>query len=267
MSVTDSSLPEPTSTKPYMLRAIYEWCTDNGYTPYVAVFVNGQVVVPREYVKNGEIVLNVSFDATQGLKIGNDAITFKARFSGIARDIFVPVENVVAVYARENGQGMAFPLSPALQQEQIQGEPPAAAKPSAPGLRLAPTGGEASEGNSQDSHDSQNKPQREKTTSSAGPATQTATQPTSIKSARSSRKPKLASTEPSATENSATEPINTLSKAKLIDANKPRTAGVTSVDTPEPSQAPAAGASPADAGDDREPTPPQPPRPTLKRVK
>jgi stringent starvation protein B len=262
-----------------MLRAIYEWCTDNGYTPYVAVFVNGQVVVPREYVKNGEIVLNISFDATQGLKIGNDAITFKARFSGIARDIFVPVENVVAVYARENGQGMAFPLSPALQQEQIQGEPPAVAKPSSPSLRLAPTGGGASEGDrddsdesrdghdSHDSHDSHNQQPREKTTSSASQREQTATQPTSIKSARSSRKPKLASTEPRATENSATEPISSLSKAKLIDANKPSTAGVKSVDTPEPTQAPVAGASPADAGDDREPTPPQPPRPTLKRVK
>jgi stringent starvation protein B len=113
-----------TSTKPYLLRAIYEWCTDNGFTPYVAVFVNAQVTVPREYVKNNEIVLNVSFEATQALKMDNEAITFKARFAGMARDIYIPVDNVVAIYARENGQGMAFPLPSGLQQEQMQGTPP-----------------------------------------------------------------------------------------------------------------------------------------------
>jgi stringent starvation protein B len=113
-----------TSTKPYLLRAIYEWCTDNGFTPYVAVFVNAQVTVPREYVKNNEIVLNVSFEATQALKMDNEAITFKARFAGMARDIYIPVDNVVAIYARENGQGMAFPLPSGLQQEQMQGMPP-----------------------------------------------------------------------------------------------------------------------------------------------
>lgn len=97
-----------TSTKPYLLRAIYEWCTDNGYTPYMAVVVDGRTRVPMEFVKNGEIVLNISFSATSGLKMENDLIRFSARFGGISRDISVPVDNVVAIYARENGQGMAF---------------------------------------------------------------------------------------------------------------------------------------------------------------
>ena len=97
------------STRPYLIRAIYEWCTDNGLTPYVAVRVDDTVQVPREFVKNGEIVLNVSFDATSALQLGNDFIEFKARFAGKPRDIMVPIANVQAIYARENGQGMAFP--------------------------------------------------------------------------------------------------------------------------------------------------------------
>lgn len=99
------------STKPYLLRAIYEWCTDNGYTPYLAAMVDAQTRVPREFVKNGEIVLNISFTATSGLKLDNDFVTFHARFGGVSRDISVPVENVVAIYARENGQGMAFEVA------------------------------------------------------------------------------------------------------------------------------------------------------------
>lgn len=100
-----------TSTKPYLLRAIYEWCTDNGYTPYLAALANGNARVPKEFVKNGEIVLNISFGATSGLKMENDVIHFNARFGGISREIYVPMENVVAIYARENGQGMAFEVS------------------------------------------------------------------------------------------------------------------------------------------------------------
>jgi len=100
-----------TSTKPYLLRAIYEWCTDNGYTPYLAATVDGRAQVPREFVKNGEIVLNISFSATSGLKMDNDLIHFHARFGGVSREISVPVDNVVAIYARENGQGMAFEVS------------------------------------------------------------------------------------------------------------------------------------------------------------
>ena len=114
---------ESSSTRPYLLRALYEWCTDNGFTPYVAVAVDDTVQVPREYVKDGEIVLNVSYDATSSLQIGSEFIEFKARFAGVPRDIMVPVGRVMAIYARENGQGMAFPLlapaSPAVFPPQV----------------------------------------------------------------------------------------------------------------------------------------------------
>ena len=102
---------DTTSTRPYLIRALYEWCTDNGLTPYVAVLVDDTVRVPNEYVKDGEIVLNISFDATSSLKLGNEFIEFKARFAGSAREIMVPIGRVIAIYARENGQGMAFPMS------------------------------------------------------------------------------------------------------------------------------------------------------------
>jgi stringent starvation protein B len=98
------------STRPYLIRALYEWCTDNGFTPFIAVLVDDTVRVPNEFVKDGEIVLNISFDATSALKLGNEYIEFKGRFGGVARDILVPVSRVLAIYARENGQGMAFPL-------------------------------------------------------------------------------------------------------------------------------------------------------------
>jgi stringent starvation protein B len=101
-----------TSTKPYLLRALYEWCTDNGYTPYIVVAVDARTRVPMEFVKNGEIVLNISFEATGNLKMDNDLITFKARFGGVARELEIPVDNVSAIYARENGQGMAFEVKP-----------------------------------------------------------------------------------------------------------------------------------------------------------
>jgi len=104
----DVDLP---STRPYLIRALYEWCSDNGFTPYVAVKVDASVQVPREYVQGGEIVLNVSMDATSSLKLGNEFIEFKARFGGQPRDIMVPIHRVMAIYARENGQGMAFPVA------------------------------------------------------------------------------------------------------------------------------------------------------------
>ena len=127
-----------TSTRPYLIRALHDWCTDNGFTPYIAVFVDRLVQVPMEYVKNNEIVLNVGFEATSGLKLGNDYIEFKARFGGVSRDIVVPVDHVVAIYARENGQGMAFPVpteaptaAPAAATPKTETEPPVR------GLRLA----------------------------------------------------------------------------------------------------------------------------------
>jgi stringent starvation protein B len=128
-----------TSTRPYLLRALYEWCADNGFTPFIAVAVDASVSVPQEFVRDGEIVLNISMDATSGLLIGNDALEFKGRFGGVARDIYVPVGRVLAIYARENGQGMAFPLasgadeeSAALQDDAI----PAQVRPAGP--KLAP---------------------------------------------------------------------------------------------------------------------------------
>jgi len=126
------------STRPYLIRALHDWCTDNGFTPYLAVHVDRTVQVPMEYVKNNEIVLNVGFEATSGLKLGNEYIEFRARFGGMARDILVPVDHVVAIYARENGQGMAFPMPNRVEDD---GKPtPAAPVESSPrGLRLAQT--------------------------------------------------------------------------------------------------------------------------------
>lgn len=113
---------ESSSTRPYLVRALYEWCTDNGLTPYVAVRVDDTVRVPREYVKDGEIVLNVSMDATSALKLGNEYIEFKARFAGVARDIMIPLNRVMAIYARESGQGMAFPLEDGLERMGARGD-------------------------------------------------------------------------------------------------------------------------------------------------
>ena len=118
---------ESTSTRPYLIRALHEWCIDNGLTPLITVQVDANTQVPKEHVKDKEIVLNLSFDATSGLKLGNDYIEFKARFSGVARDILVPVNRVIAIYARENSQGMAFP-NIAAPDAAIDADPKAIAK-------------------------------------------------------------------------------------------------------------------------------------------
>ena len=102
------------STKPYLIRAIYEWCSDNGYRPYIAVVVDERTQVPFEFVRNGEIVLNVSPEATNHLVIGNDLVEFEARFNRVARNVSVPIANVTAIYAAENGHGMAFEVPKAL---------------------------------------------------------------------------------------------------------------------------------------------------------
>ena len=127
------------STRPYLIRALHEWCTDNGFTPYLAVHVTPAVQVPMEYVKNNEIVLNVGFEATSGLKLGNEQIEFRARFGGTSRDIAVPIDHVVAIYARENGQGMAFPTPAAGGKASAPAEP--AVDVARSGLRLAPAPG------------------------------------------------------------------------------------------------------------------------------
>ena len=121
MSSSDQeSSSQGNSTRPYLIRALHDWCTDNGFTPYLAVYVDRSVQVPVEYVKNNEIVLNVSFEATSQLQLGNEFIEFKARFGGSAREIIVPVDHVIAIYARENGQGMAFPV-PNLSADEGEG--------------------------------------------------------------------------------------------------------------------------------------------------
>lgn len=106
--------PAITSTRPYLVRAMYDWCVDNNCTPFIVVAVDASVRVPQEFVQNGEIVLNVSLGATSSLSLGNEFIEFKARFGGVARDICVPLGRVSAIYARENGQGMTFPVEPSL---------------------------------------------------------------------------------------------------------------------------------------------------------
>jgi len=147
----DGSSAASSSTRPYLIRALHDWCTDNGFTPYLAVHVDRFVQVPMEYVSNNEIVLNVGFDATSGLELGNEVIQFKARFGGVAREIVVPVDHVVAIYARENGQGMAFPppnadaVAPVnVASSQVAAEADSSSgsqRPATPlrGLRLAPT--------------------------------------------------------------------------------------------------------------------------------
>ena len=96
--------------RPYLLRALHEWITDSGETPHIVVDAAAEgVTVPRQYVKDGKIVLNVSFSATQMLKLGNDFVSFEARFGGVGFAVQVPVRAILGIYARETGQGMIFP--------------------------------------------------------------------------------------------------------------------------------------------------------------
>jgi stringent starvation protein B len=97
-----------TSTKPYLIRAIYDWCSDNGYTPYLSVRVDANTRVPMSYVKDGEIVLNISMDAVQNLQLGNEEISCGGRFGGVAHKIVVPAGAVIGIFAKETGQGLAF---------------------------------------------------------------------------------------------------------------------------------------------------------------
>ncbi len=97
------------SSRPYLIRALYEWIEDNGLTPYILVDATGsEVDVPRKFIDNGRIILNISYDATHNLVLGDESVSFNARFSGSATDVSVPISNVLAIYARENGQGMMF---------------------------------------------------------------------------------------------------------------------------------------------------------------
>ncbi|MDE3010702.1 MAG: ClpXP protease specificity-enhancing factor [Pseudomonadota bacterium] len=96
------------STKPYLLRAIYEWCVDSGYTPYLSVQVDGATRVPLEFVKEGLIVLNIGPNATRNLTMSNQQVDFHTRFNGVSREVSVPVGAITGIFARENGEGLAF---------------------------------------------------------------------------------------------------------------------------------------------------------------
>ena len=133
------------STKPYLIRAIHEWCSDQGFTPYLSVKVDATTRVPREFVKDGEIVLNVGVEATHQLLLGNEEISFQARFGGKAFPVVVPIGRVMAIYARENGDGMAFDVSESEAVDATAADPaPQAADdsvpPSAPSATERPSG-------------------------------------------------------------------------------------------------------------------------------
>ena len=137
---------EETPTKPYLVRALFEWCVDNGYTPHIAVKVDSKTQVPADHVRNGEITLNIAPTAVHKLQMGNELIEFSARFSGTARQVLVPVANLYAIYARETGQGMTFevelarPAVPAQAEPDPLAHPPAAPADSADPDRPRPSG-------------------------------------------------------------------------------------------------------------------------------
>ena len=129
------------STKPYLIRALYEWCMDQGFTPYIAVVADERTLVPRQFVRDGQIVLNLGPDATHQLVIGNDLITCSARFGGVAQSLSIPVDCVAAIYARENGQGMAFEVGATVPAETRADEPKVADLKPAPSDEPPPPGG------------------------------------------------------------------------------------------------------------------------------
>jgi len=115
-------MAEPKSTKPYLLRAMYEWCVDNGYTPHISVVVDSRTRVPMEYARDGEIVLNIGPDAASRLQMGNELIECTARFSGVAKDLVIPIATVAAIYAGENGHGMSFEPGKEETAKELSGE-------------------------------------------------------------------------------------------------------------------------------------------------
>ncbi len=127
-------MPKERSTRPYLIRAIYEWCGDSALTPYLSAKVDAQTRVPAEFVKNGEIVLNISQDAAHRLTIGDDTIQFAARFNGVSRECSIPVAAVIGIFARENSQGLFFPPEPAASAD-------GAATPTAEPVAKPPTNG------------------------------------------------------------------------------------------------------------------------------
>lgn len=130
-------MPEK-STKPYLIRAIHEWCSDCNFTPYLSVKVDANTRVPTEYVKDGEIVLNVSYDATHRLTIGNDVVQFSARFGGVSRECSVPIDAVLGIFARENGQGLFFQVetAPAVPEADTSSSTPSSPPGGRPKLQI-----------------------------------------------------------------------------------------------------------------------------------
>lgn len=133
------------SSRPYLLRALYEWIVDNGCTPYVVVnALREDVQIPRAYVKDGQIVLNISPSAVVGLKLENDGLMFSARFAGVPMEVYAPMAAVLGIYARENGQGMIFEIEEGdggpTDQPPRGGAPTSttdkAEKPKRPGLKV-----------------------------------------------------------------------------------------------------------------------------------
>jgi stringent starvation protein B len=122
------------STKPYMIRALHEWCTDNGYTPHIVARVDANTMVPPAHVRDGQITLNIGSLATNRLVLGNDAIEFQARFSGVTENLYVPIAAVTAIYARETGAGMGFEVE---QSAELTAQAPASAKPATAELTKA----------------------------------------------------------------------------------------------------------------------------------
>lgn len=124
------------STKPYLIRAIYDWCADSGLTPYLAVQVDEYTRVPLNYVKDGKIVLNISVDAVRNLHMGNEDISCSGRFGGVSHQIIVPMSAVMGIFAKENGQGLVFQgqesapiLSGAIEKKPSGDEPPSSSSP------------------------------------------------------------------------------------------------------------------------------------------
>lgn len=125
------------STKPYLIRALYEWCVDAGFTPQLLVAVDGRTRVPPGFVKDGQIVLNISAGATRNLTLDNDWIQFSSRFGGVSHELSIPVDRVMAIFARENGQGLHF--------EPVDApEPPGQTPSPAPGEAPVPPKGKPS---------------------------------------------------------------------------------------------------------------------------
>ena len=120
------------STKPYLIRAIFEWCVDSGFTPHLSVKVDAETRVPLEYVKNGEIVLNISPDASHHLNIAEDVVQFSARFNGISRECSIPMPAVIGISARENNQGLFFPPEPAAAPDETVAPDPEPTPPATP---------------------------------------------------------------------------------------------------------------------------------------